>query len=98
MEPFVNNPSPWTAEFKIDATLAKTLIESQFSELLPVTLELIGEGWDNLVFRVNQNFLFRFPRRKLGVELIQNEAILLPKIQDQLPLTIPHVSFSRTTY
>ena len=92
-EPFVNNPSPWTAEFLIDTTLAKALVEEQFPTLRPASLELIGEGWDNLVFRVNQDFLFRFPRRKLGVDLIQNEAVLLPKIQPRLPLPIPHVLF-----
>ena len=89
----MNNPSPWTAEFSIDASLAKALVEEQFPSLRPASLELIGEGWDNLVFRVNGDFLFRFPRRKLGVELIQNEAVLLPKIQPRLLLPIPQVLF-----
>lgn len=89
----MNNPNPWTAEFRIDPVLAKNLIEEQFPELQPATLELIGEGWDNLVFRVNQEFLFRFPRREIAVELLQNEATLLPKLQGQLPVPIPQVLF-----
>jgi len=89
----VNNPNPWSAEFVIDPSLAKKLIDDQFPELRPATLELIGEGWDNFVFRVNSEFVFRFPRRKLGADLIQNEAILLPKIQPRLPIAIPQVLF-----
>lgn len=88
-----NANQPWTAEVRIDIDLAKKLIESQFPELLPLKVEPKGEGWDNVVLQVNDEFLFRFPRRKIAVELLENEARLLPKLRPKLPLAIPELVY-----
>lgn len=79
----------WLAQKSISCEEARALIENQFPELEPVELELIGEGWDNRVFQVNQNLTFRFPRRQVAVELIETEGELLPTIAPYLPTPIP---------
>jgi len=83
----------WAAELKIAPTIATYLIESQFPELKPVNLELIGEGWDNIVYRVNSIYVFRFPRRQLGVNLLEAEGELLPQLHHRFPISIPRPLF-----
>ena len=83
----------WSAEFKLEANLAKLLIESQFPQLSPVSLEFIGEGWDNVAYRVNQDYLFRFPRRQMGADLVDVEWHLLHELAQGLPIAIPKPLF-----
>jgi aminoglycoside phosphotransferase (APT) family kinase protein len=90
----MSNPTqPWTAQIAMDASLAKELIEDQFPELAPATVTYLGQGWDNAVFRVNDRFCFRFPRRQVAVDLIELEARVLPHIAPKLPLPIPDPLF-----
>eukprot|EP00808_Paulinella_micropora_P024423 g36707.t1 len=63
----------WEAERELDTRQAAQLIGARFPELRPVTLSLLGQGWDNSVFLVNKRYAFRFPRRALAVELLANE-------------------------
>lgn len=79
----------WSPEQVVDVELAKSLIEAQFKELAPVTLHVLGEGFDNTVFQVNSTYVFRFPRREIAVGLIKTENRILPNIAGILPLPIP---------
>jgi aminoglycoside phosphotransferase (APT) family kinase protein len=82
---------PWTPERVVDARLAGELIASHF--FTPRTLEPFGEGWDNTVFVVDGEWVFRFPRREIAVGLLVNEARLLPKLAPRLPLPVPQIEF-----
>lgn len=84
------------AEIEVSAGLAAMLIEEQFPELVPVRLEALGVGWDNTAFRVNDAFVFRFPRRELAVPLIAKEAIVLPWLAQKVPLSLPCPKFVGT--
>jgi aminoglycoside phosphotransferase (APT) family kinase protein len=79
----------WSAEQTVSTSLAIQLIEEQFPTLAPVHLELCGEGWDNYAFRVNEQFIFRFPRREIAVELIETEYRLLPRLASRVTLPVP---------
>ena len=81
--------SPWIAEQTVDAGLAIELIESQFPELAPARVELLGVGWDNTAFLVNGEIVFRFPRREIAVDLLVAETRVLPAIAPLLPLSVP---------
>lgn len=50
-------PNAWDAEQIVSAPLAKTLIETQFPELAPAAISLLGYGFDNTVYQVNDRFL-----------------------------------------
>jgi aminoglycoside phosphotransferase (APT) family kinase protein len=80
---------PWLAEIAVDTTLAQQLIEEQCPQLKPFVIEYLGEGWDNIVYRVNHEYVFRFPRRQEGANLIEVEWKLLPTLSKQLSLPIP---------
>lgn len=84
---------PWTAEHDVSAAQACTLIESQFPDLAPARIEPFGVGWDNTAYQVNEVFVFRFPRRRLGAECMEAEIAVLPHIAPGLPLPIPHPEF-----
>lgn len=79
-------------DIAIDKKIAKQAIEEAFS--FSVTkLELMGEGWDNLVFLVNENLVFRFSRRKVAIPLLEREMSLLQKLTPHLPQDIPTPEF-----
>ena len=80
---------PWTAEQEVDKALAKDLIAQQFSSLSPASVQLMGKGWDNTVFRVNGKYVFRFPRRQIAVGLLEQEWQVLPKVAQRVSLDIP---------
>lgn len=76
----------WDAEWDVSEAVAEKLIRSQFPELSGQQVERIDFGWDNTVFRVGSEFVFRFPRRKAAVPLIHTEAKVLPKLESRLPI------------
>lgn len=84
---------PWQAEFDINLSLAQQLIESQFPELAPAGCEKLGEGWDNLAVLVNQQIVFRFPKRSLAVDLMNLECEFFAKSTHALPLPTPKPVF-----
>ena len=75
----------WNKTIEIDIVLAKKLIESQF-QLSISHITLLDEGWDNTVFLVNHEWVFRFPHRPFGVSCMENEIAMLPFVA-------PHLSF-----
>ena len=79
----------WQAKIRVDSKLAAKLISEQFPALKDQSLELLGEGWDNIVYQLGKEWVFRFPRRDISVQLIESECRLLPLIATQLPLDIP---------
>ena len=84
---------PWTPERALTATEAGQMIEKQFPELKPVTLQMLGEGFDNSVFLVNHFYVFRFPRREIAAELIGTENRLLRVLAPELPISVPNPQF-----
>jgi aminoglycoside phosphotransferase (APT) family kinase protein len=79
----------WTPEIEVTSELACELIINQFPELLPIQVTLFGKGFDNTVFLVNQQYIFRFPRRTIAVPLLKTENKLLPEIAKELNIPIP---------
>ncbi|MGH8931230.1 MAG: phosphotransferase [Egibacteraceae bacterium] len=84
---------PWDAERAVSPELARALVEDQFPDLAPASVEPLGVGWDNTAYRVNQAYVFRFPRRPIAVDLITREARVLPVLAPRLPLAIPVPAF-----
>lgn len=83
----------WTPECIVTEEWARTLVENQFPQLHPIHISMLGTGFDNTVFEVNEKYVFRFPRREVAVELIETENRLLPKLRFQLPIPIPNPVF-----
>ena len=66
---------------------------AQFSVLELDSLRLLGEGWDNSVWVVDERYAFRFPRREIAIPGIERELAVLPRLAPLLPLPIPRPAF-----
>ncbi len=80
----------WDPEETLEETLAIELIHEQFPELHCRSIRLLGAGWDNTAFLVDDGLIFRFPRRSIAVPLLEAEWCALPKLAPRLSLEIPH--------
>jgi hypothetical protein len=66
----------WEADWIITSDVAKSLVETSFPLLAPISVKEFGVGWDNTAFLVNDSFVFRFPRRRISVSLMDTEVQL----------------------
>ncbi len=88
----------WAPEVVVDERLARELITEQFPEVEARSLRLLGQGWDNTVWLVDEQWVFRFPRRQMVIPGFENEMSYLPILAPLLPLSIPQPTFlGRTT-
>lgn len=84
---------PWKAEHEVSAAQTRHLIESQFPDLAPARIQPLGVGFDNTAYLVNEQFVFRFPRRQLGADCMEVELAVLPHLVTDLSLPIPDPIF-----
>jgi aminoglycoside phosphotransferase (APT) family kinase protein len=77
------------AEFEITCALVTALLSDQHPDLAHLPLRLVGEGWDNVMFRLGDELAVRLPRRAAAAKLICNEQTWLPRLAKQLTLPVP---------
>lgn len=82
----------WDQTINISADLVATLLQSQFN-LKVNELSLLGEGFDNIAFLINNSLVFRFPRRELGILCLENEIALLPYLAKKVHFPFSHPTF-----
>lgn len=80
----------WEPQRTLESPLALELIREQFPSLSPMKIRLLGAGWDNTAFVVNEDLIFRFPRREIAIPLLEAEWCILPKLAPRLSLSIPN--------
>ncbi len=81
--------APWTAEIAVTPALAGRLIARQFPRLSAAPVEPLAAGWDNTVYRVGGDWVFRFPRRAIALAGVGREMAVLPAVAALLPLPVP---------
>ena len=52
-------------------------------------VRIVAAGWDNTIVLVDEDWVFRFPRREIALPGIDREIALLPRLAPQLSLPIP---------
>lgn len=77
------------AEVEIDAATVAALVAAQFPQLGGLDVRWLGHGWDNWMFRLGEDYVVRLPRRAAAVELLENEARLIPLMAPRLPIPVP---------
>ena len=77
------------AEVAIDADLLRALVERQVPSLGSLAIEIVANGWDNVVARLGDDLAIRAPRRAAGVPLIDHECAWLPEIARRIPIAVP---------
>jgi aminoglycoside phosphotransferase (APT) family kinase protein len=79
----------WAPEYVVDAVQAAELVSAQFPFLRGADVRPLAEGWDNTVYVVGGEWVFRFPRRAIALPGLRREIDLLPQLAPQLPLPVP---------
>jgi len=77
------------AELDITPDLVRRLLQAQQPDLAGRPIELMANGWDNVVYRLGSELLVRLPRREIAANLVVHEQRWLPVLQARLPLPIP---------
>jgi aminoglycoside phosphotransferase (APT) family kinase protein len=77
------------AEIDITIDLVRALLRDQHPDLADLPLALVGEGWDNVMFKLGVDYAVRLPRREMAAPLVRYEQEWLPKLAPRLPLPIP---------
>ena len=79
----------WSAEQHVDEERARRLIRARFQEVAADEVGLVSEGWDYVVFRVDGEWAFRFPRREAVIAGTGREIAVLPTLAKRLPVGLP---------
>jgi len=87
----------WAAEIHVDEALVRRVLGEQFPDLPLDSVRLLGEGWDNFVWLVDERLVFRFPRREIAVPPVERQVELLPRLAPLLPLPVPLPAFVGST-
>lgn len=83
----------WDAEWEVNEEQARTLIGRQFPQLSSKQVKRLGYGWDNTVFLIGDEYVFRFPRRTIAIGSIRMEGKLLPKLEAYMTIPYPKPFF-----
>ncbi|MBB6674673.1 phosphotransferase [Cohnella nanjingensis] len=86
-----SNSNLWDAEWEVSVEAAARLIGSQFPALASRPVQRLDHGWDNTVYRVGDEYVFRFPRREVAVASLRMEGQILPQLEAyiQIPYSKP---------
>lgn len=80
----------WHQTIDINEEIASKFITSQHNMHIQ-SIQALDAGWDNVVYLINNDLVFRFPRREFGLTCMENEIIFLPIIKQHVsfPLSAP---------
>jgi aminoglycoside phosphotransferase (APT) family kinase protein len=90
----VSGTAAWEAEQTVSAGRASAIVAAQFPRLRGAPVEELAAGWDNTVFLVGDEWIFRFPRRAVAVPGVRRELDVLPRLAPRLPLPVPVPEFA----
>jgi aminoglycoside phosphotransferase (APT) family kinase protein len=77
------------AEVDVSLDLVQRLLTAQQPDLARLPLQVMANGWDNLMCRLGDQLVVRLPRRAIAAGLIVNEQRWLPVLASRLPLPVP---------
>jgi aminoglycoside phosphotransferase (APT) family kinase protein len=77
------------AEVDLSVDLVRRLLAAQQPDLAHLPIDVLTNGWDNLLCRLGDELVVRLPRRALAAELVLHEQRWLPVLAPRLPLPVP---------
>ncbi|GHD07909.1 aminoglycoside phosphotransferase family protein [Zhihengliuella salsuginis] len=79
------------ADVEITDDLVGLLLAGQHPDLAHLPAARAATGWDNVVYRLGEEYAVRLPRRRSAAELLRHEIEHLPALAPNLPLPVPAV-------
>lgn len=77
------------AEFPVDVPLVRALLRDQHPDLAGLPLEVVANGWDNVIVRLGALLAVRLPRRAAAATLVEHEQRWLPEIARRVAPVVP---------
>ena len=77
------------AEIDVDVPLLHRLLADQHPDLAEREMQVVANGWDNVMIRLGSDLVARLPRRQAAAALIDHEQLVLPRLADRLPVAVP---------
>jgi aminoglycoside phosphotransferase (APT) family kinase protein len=77
------------AEVDVSPRLVRSLLADQHADLAGRAISGVANGWDNVIFRLDDDLAVRLPRRAAAARLIEHEQRWLPDLALKLPLPVP---------
>ncbi len=77
------------AEVDVTVELVRALLAAQHPDLADRPLQVVANGWDNVVLRLGDDLAVRVPRREAAAGLVAHEQEWLPGLAPRLPLPVP---------
>jgi aminoglycoside phosphotransferase (APT) family kinase protein len=85
--------SPCEPDRPLDVARVERTLHAQFPELAPVRAKWFGSGCSNEVYRVNGDWLFRFPKRAGIAATVERDVRLLSLVADAATVTVPRIEW-----
>jgi aminoglycoside phosphotransferase (APT) family kinase protein len=79
-------PADWT----LATGLVASIVSGQFPELDTSDVRLVGSGWDNEVYLIDNEWAVRFPRRSESVPWLEREIKIMSLVEATAPGQVPH--------
>lgn len=79
------------ADLDVTADLARALLTEQHPDLAGLPLEVVANGWDNVMVRCGDDLALRLPRREAVAHLVEHEQAALPRLAPALAAAMPDV-------
>lgn len=73
----------------VDEALVAALLCEQHPDLADLSLTRLSAGWDNVMFRLGDDYVVRVPHREMSAPLVDFEVKWLPVLSARLPLPVP---------
>jgi aminoglycoside phosphotransferase (APT) family kinase protein len=73
---------PWHSEKSLSSENVILLLQENIPDLFVDSIQVLGEGWDNTTWLINQQWVFRIPKHQRAEQLIRNEINLLPYLPE----------------
>jgi len=89
MTQIISNSNTPDVEVNTSEELIKELLDTV--QVGVKSMRLLGEGWDNMMYLVNDSYLIRLPRRNVADQLIQNEQGFLLKYGRDMLIPVPKI-------
>lgn len=70
------------------------LLSEEVPGLTVNSMTFVSEGWSNLVVDVNDEWIFRFPRKENFLPILERERLLLNRLRNHISLSIPYYEFT----
>lgn len=87
--------NPWNSDISLDNSQITRLAE-RMPGLKVNSIQKLDQGWDNEVYLVNEELIFRFVRRVFVIPFVQTEIKALNLLEGRITCPIPKILYNGT--